>query len=278
MKHLLLILLLALLGLQGAADDRTIVSLSPALTEILCFLGGEARLAARSGGCNYPESVKKLPVAGSLGTPDLERVALSRAGILLTDHLRNAALRRSLEELGVEVRTIPLARLEDYPAAVTAIGHLLGAEARAEAEVKRFRDFLAAARKEPGPDAPKVLFVVWHDPVIAAGGDTFATDYIRLAGGENVASGVRRAYFRPSPEWVLRHEPDLIVYPGGHGVSENALPPYWRELRAVRTGALYRPPEADIFFRLSPRFDRAVAGLETLLQDYRRRTRPADRP
>ena len=65
MKHLLLILLLALPVWRGLADDRTIVSLSPALTEILCFLGGEARLVARSGGCNYPESVKKLP--GRLG-------------------------------------------------------------------------------------------------------------------------------------------------------------------------------------------------------------------
>ena len=269
---LLTILLLSAVCLRGTAETPPdIVSLSPALTELLCFLGGGDRLAGRSGGCNYPDSVKDLPVIGALATPDLERVARSGAKLLLADNLRHAGIRKSLTGMGVEVLPLPLVRLPDYPAAVTALGNRIGAADRAAAEVERFNRFVTERRRNRPDHALKVLFVVWHDPVIAAGGNTFAGDYIELAGGWSVSAGIKREYFRPSPEWVVRHDPDLIIYPGGHGVAAGALPAYWQDLRAVRNGDLYRPEDADLYFRLSPRFDRAVTGLEKILQTCRQR-------
>ena len=45
------------------ADPR-IVSLTPAITETICFLGGDSMLAGRSSACDYPASIKRLPAAG----------------------------------------------------------------------------------------------------------------------------------------------------------------------------------------------------------------------
>ena len=61
------ILLLASLSfpLELAAENLRIVSLAPALTEIVCKLGGEKYLVGRCGACDYPESVKKLPARTS---------------------------------------------------------------------------------------------------------------------------------------------------------------------------------------------------------------------
>ena len=51
-----------------------VISLSPALTELICHLGCEDRLAARSTACDWPESVKSLPTAGNFAEPELERI------------------------------------------------------------------------------------------------------------------------------------------------------------------------------------------------------------
>lgn len=47
-----------------------IVSLIPGATEIVCALGFEANLVGRSHECDYPESVKQLPVCSEANIPD----------------------------------------------------------------------------------------------------------------------------------------------------------------------------------------------------------------
>jgi len=47
-----------------------IVSLLPAATEIICALGLESNLVGRSHECDYPESVKQLPVCSEANFPD----------------------------------------------------------------------------------------------------------------------------------------------------------------------------------------------------------------
>src|ERR1700750_1534040 len=47
-----------------------IVSLLPAATEIVCALGLENSLVGRSHECDYPESIKHLPVCSEANFPD----------------------------------------------------------------------------------------------------------------------------------------------------------------------------------------------------------------
>src|ERR1700748_1981450 len=49
---------------------KRIVSLLPSATEIVCALGLEHDLVGRSHECDYPESVKKLPVCSEANFPD----------------------------------------------------------------------------------------------------------------------------------------------------------------------------------------------------------------
>ena len=59
MKNIL-ILFLALCSVLYAKDYTRCVSLSPAVTEMICAIGAEDKLIARSRFCDYPQSVKKL--------------------------------------------------------------------------------------------------------------------------------------------------------------------------------------------------------------------------
>ena len=53
----------------SATAAERVASLSPNLTETVVRLGAEDQLVGRSSACDYPESVRKLPVVGRFGVP-----------------------------------------------------------------------------------------------------------------------------------------------------------------------------------------------------------------
>jgi iron complex transport system substrate-binding protein len=55
---------------NGNMPAHQIVSLLPAATEIVCALGLESNLVGRSHECDYPETVKALPVCSEANFPD----------------------------------------------------------------------------------------------------------------------------------------------------------------------------------------------------------------
>ena len=257
-------LLLASMVLPVRAAELKIVSLSPALTELIWQLGRGERMVGRSASCDYPTAVTALPVVGAFGVPSLERLAASGAGLVVADVFQDAGIRQSIERLGMRVLLLPLRSFADYRQAVTVLGRELDAGAAADRELNRLAAVTARFRARHPADAPKVpvLFVVWHDPLTVPGRDSFLTELLDLAGGVNLGAAEPRDYFRASPEWVIGRAPAVIIYPGK---TRFAMPDYWKSLPAVRTGRFFRPAEESWFFRLSPRFDRALAALEQCL-------------
>jgi ABC-type Fe3+-hydroxamate transport system substrate-binding protein len=65
-------------------NAERVVSLSPAVVEIICELGAEARLVGVGQYCDYPESVKTLPVCGSAANPDFAAIKALEPDLLIT--------------------------------------------------------------------------------------------------------------------------------------------------------------------------------------------------
>jgi iron complex transport system substrate-binding protein len=87
-------------------SSQRIISLLPAATEIVCALGLEKNLVGRSHECDYPLSVKQLPVCSEANFPD----GLSSADIdkkvkeLLSDALSvYTVIREKIKELNPDV-------------------------------------------------------------------------------------------------------------------------------------------------------------------------------
>ena len=112
----LVIVFLAAAALQAAAitDDvgrvikldlpvKKVVSLSPAQTEMVYFLGTEEKLAAVSTRCDYPEEAEKKPKAGTFTHPDLEKIAaISPDCVFSGGGVQKRAIKK-LEKLGIPV-------------------------------------------------------------------------------------------------------------------------------------------------------------------------------
>jgi iron complex transport system substrate-binding protein len=144
---------------------------------------------------------------------------------------------------------------------------VLGGKREAEELVADMRRRLATVSKEvKGLARPKVLYVIWIDPLIVAGRGTVIDGLIDVVGGANVVR--TPGFFRYSLEQVLVHEPDVIVLALEAGVPEDRevlrRMPGWREMRAVREGAV-RVIDANLINRPGPRIVEAAEVLAGLL-------------
>ena len=246
------------------AGELRCVSLSPALTELVCHLQKEHCLIGRSVSCDRPVSVKKLPVAGDFAKPDWEKLAKLKPDLVLADNFQDAAVKRSMEALGIEVVVLPLNSMANYRHAVQVLGDKLAARTDAEQELKRVDSVLADLKSRTSCRVrPRVMYVVWHTPMMLPGKQSFLTEWITLAGGESLGGDHDRGYFRAAPEWVIKMKPDILIFPGG---ERSSFPGWWKSLPAVLTGKVFLPEDESLFYRLSPRFDRALAELEKIIR------------
>ena len=71
--------------LLSAREYKRVVSLTPAVTEIIYTLDAGEFLVARSDACDYPHEVKKLPVVGKIGKPDVEKILQLKADLVISD-------------------------------------------------------------------------------------------------------------------------------------------------------------------------------------------------
>ena len=63
---------------------ETLVSLSPALTEIICELGFSDVLIGRSSYCTYPESISEINTMGSSANPDVAAISQAAPALLIS--------------------------------------------------------------------------------------------------------------------------------------------------------------------------------------------------
>ena len=268
-SFLLLFLCLFLLPrLTGEEKRNKVVSLSPALTEIIFALGAGERLAGRSSACNYPSGVKKLPVMGDFGNPDRERILKSGATLVLTNDLINPTLVKRFKSMGITLRILPLAGENDYFQLLSFLGRLFRKEKEAASLAASFRKDLALMEKLRKNAAftprKKALFIVWDRPLLAAGGRSLPDRILALAGLKNIASRVKSEYFKASMEWITKEDPDYILFPGlpreRIRLLKNA--PYWKNLRAVKKGRLITAQDEDLLFRIGPRWGKGIVELQ----------------
>ena len=265
MKIAVAVLFCLCTGMTVFGREIRVVSLSPALTELVCHLGRESVLVGRSAACDVPETVKKLPVAGNFGSPFLEKLAVLKPDWVIANVFQDVSSVKSIESMGIRVAVFPLNSIADYRNAVSGLGKLLGAEKLADEELSRVDRTVNGLRKRHPEDCkrPKVLFAVWSSPLLLPGKWSFLPELILLAGGDPIGGDTPQEYFRASPEWVLKTDPDVVIFPDG---KASGIPSWWTQLNACRENRLFMPEDAGLFFRLSPRTGAMLLEMERLLR------------
>ena len=252
------------LWLCGGEAPR-IVSLSPAVTELVFQLGQGRFLVGRSEVCNYPDEVERVPPVGRYADPALERVVRLKPTLVLSNDLRSPRSGEVLRKLGVKLIVRQCRTVGEYRVWVELLGRELSCPDAAKVELSRFDREIAELRAlKPLPVS--LLWVISDSPLMTGGRRSLLSEVSQLAGMRNIGDVRDLAYFRPSREFLLKNPPDVIVWANSGAVPDENTN-FWNGLAAVRQRRILHYLHEDTVMRPGPRLP---AGIRKLRDEVER--------
>jgi iron complex transport system substrate-binding protein len=247
------------------APPQRIISLVPSVTEVVYALGGEDRLVGVTDFCDWPPEAARKPRVGGMLAPNLELVVSLKPDLIVatTEGNRRETFDQ-LQRLGIPVFSVHPHRLSDVMAVIAQLGELTGRPAAVGPLVEGLKRRIQAVERAVRPyPRPKVLYVLWPEPLIVPGREGLVTELIELAGGASVTAGEPDSYPRFSLEAVAARAPEVIILArhGSDGTPLARVP--WERLTtlpAIRAGRVHSV-DGSYLHRYGPRM---VDGLERL--------------
>jgi len=150
---------------------------------------------------------------------------------------------------------------------ITLVGQIMGKSKAAARLVDGLSDRIEAVtaktRNLTPEERPKVLHVIWHDPIWTMGSETFIDDLIQKAGGVNIFADEFKKSRVVSMEAVVDRNPQVILV-SGMGTTQNLIynsiksDPRLDRVEAIVKERIYQL-DGDLVERSGPRI---VEGLE----------------
>lgn len=190
-----------------SACPQRVVSLSPAVTDIIAELGSDAQLAGVSDFCR---TEKELERCGTSLEPDIEQIKALSADLVFTTTALTDADRASIEALGATV--IPVRAAGSYTELLSLYKQVASAMSggitgprnasntfdRLDAQLKSIAD----------REDEKVAVAVYFSSTMLIPTGVLADDLITLAGGKNVCKSET-----DSDASIIKRKPQVILCP-----------------------------------------------------------------
>lgn len=231
---------------------KRIISLAPSVTETIYALGAQDRLVADSDVCNYPPAAQKLPKIGGPFTPNLEVIVSLRPDLVVA--AANSGNRKesvdALDLLHVPTYATNAKTVDDVLTSIVRLGDVLGVGEHGKTLSDSLRVRLQDLHRRLENVTPaRVLFVVWQEPLISIGQETYIADALRRAGAESVIQ-TKQDWPHIGWEEVVRLQPAYLIFasakPEEITATLNGMRnlPGWRDLKAVEENKIVIVSEA----------------------------------
>lgn len=244
-----------------------VVSIAPNITETIFALGKGDILKGRTDYCDYPAEAQKIPSIGSLREPDIEAIAeLNPDIVIASTHFT----KESLEKL--TALSIPVVIFADQNSfegvysTISGIGRLTGSDTEAEnliSNMEKTVNIVIEAVKSK--DTPSIYYVIGFGEYgdFTAGGDTFINQIIEMAGGKNIASGIKGWSF--SLEQIVESDPDIVICSQFWNTKDSIIKTNgYMDLRAVKNGQLFEI-DNNMLDRQGPRLAEGLKALAEII-------------
>lgn len=234
----------------GQSRPSRIISLIPAVTEMLFAIGAGEQVVAVSSFDRYPPQVEKLERVGALLDPDLERILSLRPDLVVV-YATQTDLRAQLDRAGIAQFVYRHAGLKHVTATIRELGQRTSRSEEADRVAQRIEQALEALRRRvAGRPPPSTLIVFGREAgalrgIYASGGTGFIHEIVVLAGGTNVFGGVDRESLQATSELILARRPEVILELRGASMTEAEIQrerSAWNALSsvpAVRSGRVH---------------------------------------
>ena len=223
---------------QSAPRPSRIVSLIPAVTEMLFAIGAGDQVVGVGSFDRYPAQVKALPRVGALLDPDLEKI-LSLRPDLVAIYGTQTDLHQQLQRARVPIFLYSHTGLADVTKTMRELGQRVGRAAEAERAAADVETALEAVRRKvAGRTRPRVLLVFSRDAgtlrgIFASGGVGFLHDILEAAGGTNVFADVRRQSVQAGAELILARRPEVILEVRGFPIAAADVQAHRKDWQAI---------------------------------------------
>lgn len=193
---------------DGVVAQR-VVSLVPSITELLFDLGLGDRVAGITKFCIRPEHWYRTKTRiGGTKQIDVKRIKLLKPDLIIASREENVEaqvleLARSIPVFLTDIKT-----LDDALRMIEDVGILTGtsdAAAFITGGIRQGFSALPVLKK-----TLRALYLIWRQPLMAAGADTFIHHMMRTIGLENVLGECIR-YPEIGPVKFFQHSPELVL-------------------------------------------------------------------
>jgi ABC-type hemin transport system substrate-binding protein len=225
-------------------------------------LGDGDLLVGADTSSDYPPPAKALPKVGGGLTPSVEKIVALRPTLVIAIAAGlHPNLSRALAAQHIPLLVVRTDRLADVPRAMRRIRDTVGrASTPAIAAMLHSLQQQRRARAKP----PRILFVVWSDPLYIAGRETFTSDLFDICGVRNAASV--SGWPQYSLESLIASPPDLLLYPD-RSVSRAQIDALVARAK-LRCGVV--AVDENVFVRPGPRMAEAAAALNRIVDRWER--------
>jgi iron complex transport system substrate-binding protein len=203
-------------GARRLRARQRVVSLVPAVTEMLFAIGAGPRVVAVSSFDHWPPEVNKLTRVGGLLDPDIERIISLRPDLLIVDGSQAEVMAKA-KSAGIPLYPYTLGGLDNLGRTMRELGRVVGTPDKGETAAGEVDRRLDAIRKRvAGLARRKTLLVFGREPgalraIDVSGGVGFLHDIVELSGGENVFGREKREWVRVSVENIVAAAPEVII-------------------------------------------------------------------
>ncbi len=220
-------------GTSGG-DKPRIVSLSPAITEVLFALGMGDAVVGVDKWSDYPPEAAKIARVGSGMSPDLEAIARLSPTMILSE----TTLRLSEQTLAplAPAHFLPWLTAAEIVRGVRELGALVDRRREAEEIASRMERRLRVA---PPADAPRVLMVFADKPgrlgpIYFVKPGSLHDALLTAAGARNAVEGAVQGAPTMSLEEILRLDPDaILILVANDDLSPEARDQFLADFRAL---------------------------------------------
>lgn len=200
-------------GRQVCAGQATrIVSLVPSITELCAALGLGHEVVGITRFCvSPPDWYRSKTRIGGTKNPDTNKIIALRPDLVLANKEENTASDiETLTRAGIPVWVSDIRNLAQALDMVRDVGNLSGRGREATALVQDIEALLVVAP----PDPVSAVCLVWWNPMMMAGEDTFIHAMMEAAGFQNALTGLRKSrYPEVTDAQLVAASPRVLLLP-----------------------------------------------------------------
>ncbi len=213
MRNKKFVFFILLLSFFRLFSYERIVTLAPALGEIVCSLGEGKKIVGISSYTEENTCIKNAVKVGTIFSLNYEILLSLRPDLILT-YREDGKTEKLLKEFNVKLVKFKHTTVKDILDSILKIGLLLDKKDKAEEIVRDIRIKLTSLSNKT-KKRKKVLIIIsrqrplFKNIYILGEGD-FLSELLSLAGGDNVYKG-RVQYPKVSGEFIIRSNPEIII-------------------------------------------------------------------